>query len=166
MEVELTLQELPAAVQQTSVGKSPGLDGLPAEFYRDFWGFLGPDLLEVYQEAFGEHMLPSRCRGAVLSLLPQTGDLGLLKNWRPVSQCLDYMILSTCLANRLKLVLDSIVHRDQSYCVPGRSLMDNIFLMRDVIDWAKLGRHHSGFCQLIKKKTLDRKSTRLNSSHL
>ena len=34
LEVELSLQELTVAVQQMSVGKSPGLDGLPAEFYR------------------------------------------------------------------------------------------------------------------------------------
>ena len=51
---------------------------------------LGPDLLEVYQEAFEEHMLLSSCRRALLSLLPKKGDLGLLKNWRPVSLlCLD-----------------------------------------------------------------------------
>ena len=106
----LTLQELTAAVQQMSVGKSPGLDGLPAEFYRNFHGVFGPDPLEVYQKAFGVHMLPSNCRRAVLSLVPKKGDLGLLKNWRPVSLlCLDYNILSRCLANRLKLVLDSIV---------------------------------------------------------
>ena len=92
---EITAQEAASMIQN---GELIGLGGF------------GPDPLEVYQKAFGVHMLPSNCRRAVLSLVPKKGDLGLLKNWRPVSLlCLDYNILSRCLANRLKLVLDSIV---------------------------------------------------------
>ena len=35
---------------------------------------------------------------------------------------------------RLKKVLDGIIHRDQWYCFPDRSIMDNLFLMRDLFD--------------------------------
>lgn len=43
-------------------------------------------------------------------------------------------MLSRALLNRLKDVLDIIVHTDQTYCVPDRTIMDNIFLIRVVID--------------------------------
>ncbi len=70
-----------------------------------------------------------------MSLLPKKGDLGFLKNWIPVSLlCTDYNILAKCLANRLKCYLDTIIHSDQTYCVPERSIMDNLFLLRDAVD--------------------------------
>lgn len=71
----------------------------------------------------------------MLSLILKKEDLALLKTWRPVALlCTDYKLLSKVLANRLKDFLDLVVHRDQSYCVPGRSIMDNMFLMRDLLD--------------------------------
>jgi len=43
----------------------------------------------------GKNELKTSCRGAILSLLSK-GDLGLLKNWRPVALlCTDYKILAT-----------------------------------------------------------------------
>lgn len=61
------------------------------------------------------------------------GDLGLLKKWRLVSLlCTDYKILSKCLSNYLKGYTDTVIHANQSYCVP-LTIMDNIFLLCDVI---------------------------------
>ncbi len=124
----LTLQELTDAVKQLSLGRSPGIDGITTDFYHYFWNVLGQDFYEVVKECFENGFLPSSCRRAVLSLLPKKGDLGFLKNWRPVSLlCTDYIILAKCLANRLKQYLDTIIHSDQTYCVPERSIMDNLF---------------------------------------
>jgi len=39
----LQLQELSEAVMKLSTGKTPGLDGLPAEFYKHFWNLLKDD---------------------------------------------------------------------------------------------------------------------------
>ncbi|XP_060923242.1 protein jagged-1a-like [Limanda limanda] len=59
------------------------------------------------------------CRRAVITLLPKRGDLQEIKNWRPVSLfCTDYKILSKGLANRLREVMEEVVHQDQTYCVP------------------------------------------------
>ncbi len=78
-------------MKQLSNGRSPGIDGLPAEFYQSFWNVLGNDLYEVLLESIKNKLLPTSCRRAVLSLLPKKGDLCLLKNWRPVSLlCMDY----------------------------------------------------------------------------
>ncbi len=102
----VSYEELSEAVMQLSTGRAPGVDGLPAEFYKSFWNVLGEDFYSVIGECLKKGILPSSCQRAVLSLLPKTGDLGLLKNWRPVSlMCQDYKILSKCLANRLKKFL-------------------------------------------------------------
>ncbi len=132
---DISLQELTDAVKQLSSGRSPVIDGITTDFYHYFWNVLGQDFYEVVKKCFENGFLPSSCRRAVLSLLPKKGDLGLLKNWRPVSLlCTDYTILAKCLANRLKQYLDTIIHSDQTYCVPERSIMDNLFLLRDAVD--------------------------------
>ena len=47
-EGDLTIKECSKALSNMPSAKSPGVDGLPAEFYRRFWTLLGPDLVEVY----------------------------------------------------------------------------------------------------------------------
>ncbi len=87
----ITFQELTEAMRELSKGRLPGIDGLPVEFYQQFWDLMGPDLYEAILECIKSNLLPISCRRAVLSLLPKKGDLGLLKNWRPVALLfLDY----------------------------------------------------------------------------
>lgn len=157
MDRELSLKELTTAAQQLSKGRAPGLDGLSADFYQQFWGMLGPDLHTVFMDCFKRGELPASCRSAVVSLLPKKGDLASLKNWRPVALlCTDYKILSRALFNRLRLNIEVMVHMDQSYCIPGRTLMDNLFLMRDVIDMCKVSDTNIGILSLDKEKYFDR----------
>lgn len=97
------------------------------------------------------------CTRAALTLLPKKGDLGLLRNWRPVALlCSDYKILSKCLANRLKQCMHTIVHRNQSYCIPARTIMDNIFVVRDVIELSKLNSCDLGLLSLDQEKAFDK----------
>lgn len=80
-------------------------------FFKSFWAVLGQDLYEVFLESFNQGILPLSCRRAVLTLIPKKGDLGLLKNWRPVSLlCTDFKILSK--SNKLKKCMVTIIHED------------------------------------------------------
>lgn len=54
------------------------------------------------------------------------------RDWNcwPVSLlCTDYKLLSKVLANRLKKVMDQVIHQTQTYSVPGRSIVDNVSLI-------------------------------------
>ncbi|KAJ3583936.1 hypothetical protein NHX12_015433 [Muraenolepis orangiensis] len=154
---DITLEELTSAVTQMASGKAPGIDGLPADFFKHFWSMLGQDLLDVLRESFGKGSLPASCRRAVISLLPKKGDLTLLKNWRPVALlCTDYKILSKVLANRLKCFIDFLIGTDQTYCIPGRSIVDNLFLMRDAFDVCKLYNLNVGIISIDQEKAFDR----------
>lgn len=156
LDLPLSLQELTEAVQQLSKRRAPGMDGLSAEFYQHFWHVFSRDYCEMLEECFRGGELPVSCRRAVLSLLPKKGDLGLLENWRPISlMCIDYKILSKCLANRLKGVLDSIIQKEQSYCVPGRTIMDNLFVLRDIIDLSLVKKMDVGFLSVDQRKAFD-----------
>lgn len=153
----LRMEELNEAIKGMESGKAHGIDGLPVDFYKLFWTELGGDLLSVLNESQAEGQLPLSCRRAVLSLLPKKGDLTDIKNWRLVSLlCTDYKLLSKVLAGRLVKVMKQVVQPDQSYCVPGRSIVDNISLVRDVLDISRLLHLDCALISLDQEKAFDR----------
>ncbi|KAI2646772.1 putative 149 kDa protein [Labeo rohita] len=151
------MDELYAALQSMQSKKAPGLDGLPVDFYTFFWSVIGEDLLSVLNNSLLNKRLPLSCRRAVLTLLPKKGDLQLIKNWRPVSlRCTDYKLLSKVLASRLTKEMDQIIGPDQTYCVPGRLISDNIVLIRDLLEVAKLFDLNIGLVSIDQEKAFDR----------
>lgn len=44
LDTDISFEEVSLAVMGMSSGRSPGLDGLPAEFYKTFWSIIGHDL--------------------------------------------------------------------------------------------------------------------------
>ncbi len=128
LDANISLEELTAAVGQMAPGRAPGLDGLPVDFFKHFWGCLAADLQECSQTG----LLPASCCHVVLSLLPLKWRSG--ERWLC---CVVYKLLFKVLSNRLKHFMDLLIHRDQSYCVPDRSIMDDLFLMKDLFDVGK-----------------------------
>ena len=113
-------------------------------------------MLGFFSESFEDSSLPQSCRRAVLTLLPKKGDLQEIKNWRPVSLvCVDYKLLSK-LSNRLKKVMDQLIHRSQTYCVPGRSIVDNVSLIRDILVVSGSLGLDTGLVSLDQEKAFDR----------
>ena len=57
-----------------------------------------------------------------------------LKNWRPLT-LLDtvYKLASGAIANRIKLVLDELINRDQTGFIKGRSIVENIRVIYDIM---------------------------------
>ncbi|CAM2118842.1 unnamed protein product [Caretta caretta] len=130
LELPLTLAEFSEALLRMPTNKSPGMDGLTVEFYRVFWDVLGPDLVTIWAESLQSGVLPLSCRQAVLALLPKKGDLCDLRNWRPVSLLsTDYKIIAKVISLRLGSVLADVIHPDQTYTIPDRSIFDNLFLL-------------------------------------
>lgn len=66
-------------------------------------------------------------------------------------------MLSRALSNRLKAFISITVDSDQTYCVPDRTIFDNIVLIRDVIDICRpdMNVNHGIMC-LDQEKAFDR----------
>ncbi|KAK3514786.1 hypothetical protein QTP70_031014, partial [Hemibagrus guttatus] len=157
LEGPLVLEELHAALSTMSGGKAPGVDSLPLELYKFLWKELGEDLLEVLEESRRERCLSLSSRRAVITLLPKKGDLQDIKNWRPVSLlCTDYKVMSKALANRLRDIMDFVIQTDQTYCVPNRSIIDNVSLIRDILDVSRSLVVDLGLISLDQEKAFDR----------
>ena len=60
-------------------GKSPGIDGLPKEFYVAFWQLVGEDLNQVLQGSIEQGELPLSMRRAVISPIFKKSDRRCLR---------------------------------------------------------------------------------------
>ena len=97
-----TLEEICDAVKSLGKNKTPGLDGLTAEFFQLFWPLFKTDFLSVISYTCQSGISPKSFRRAVITLLPKKGDLSDIGNWRPVSLLnTDYKIFARLLSNRL-----------------------------------------------------------------
>ncbi|KAK1884961.1 putative 149 kDa protein [Dissostichus eleginoides] len=84
-------------------------------------------------------------------------DLQEIKNWRPVSLlCTDYKLLSRALSSRLRKVMDQVVDRTQTYCVPGGSIEKAFDRVEHRYLWKVLERFglSPGFIAMIKVITI------------
>ena len=85
-------------------GKSPGTDGIPAEFYKVFWDDLSPFLVAALNSSFTQgHLSLSQRRGLITLMPKKDKPLQHLKNWRPISllNC-HYKIATKAIAARMK----------------------------------------------------------------
>ncbi len=134
----VTKKECFNVIQKMKPNKSPGIDGLPVEFYKTFWYLIGDLLVDSYNEAFEKGRLSDSQNRSILSLIFKKGDRFLLKNYRPISlSTTDYKIIAFVLANRLHKVLDKIISPDQTGYVKKRFIGCNIRLVEDIIEYTE-----------------------------
>ena len=159
LNVQLSNEELLKAANSLATGKSPGIDGIPVEFYQQYWGLVGEDFTKLANENLFDknNDLPWSQRTALISLLPKTGDLSLMQNWRPISLlCADYKIITKALALRLAKVLNKLLEPSQTCSVPERNIYSNLFLTRDLIDYTNEKNIEGYLIAIDQEKAFDK----------
>ena len=90
-------------------------------------------------------------------LLYKNDDKRRPKNWRPISLLnTDDKLASKVFTERLKPVMSSLIHRDQTYGVVGRSIFSNLQLVRDTLDMIDKTNEAGILVTLDQEKTFDR----------
>ena len=90
------------------------------------------------------------------TLLFKKEDLENLKNWRPISLLnVDYKLIAKVISQRLRVVMPSLIHPDQSCAVPGRSSEDNATLLRDISDYVQSNNLKCAFIAIDQEKAFD-----------
>ena len=153
----LTLSECHAALLKMPHNKSPGVDGLPAEFYLKFWDILGDDLVNVFNECFEIGQLSLTQRTGAITLLYKKGDVLNTANWRPITLlCCDYKIATKALCNRLLNVIGLVVSPDQSCGIPGQFMGENVCLLQNICDYSHDEAIPAAIISLDQEKAFDR----------
>jgi hypothetical protein len=107
--------------------KAPGPDGFPACIFQHNWDILHQEVCDAIKYFFDTCKLDSSINSTVIALIPKTKNPKSVLDFRPISLCnVVYKVLSKVLANRLKVVLPSIISESQSAFISGRLITDNI----------------------------------------
>ena len=119
------------------MAKTPGSDGLPADFYKVLWNDIADYFLKSINYAYQTGQMSITQRRGIVKLIPKKdAEPYLIKNWRPMSllNC-DYKTAATAIANRLKQVLPKLIDSDQTGFLKGRSIAENIRLIDGIIKY-------------------------------
>lgn len=132
---EISEIEVFTAINTLHEGESPGIDGLPIEFYKKVWPFLRQKITNMYNIIFNSKNLSKTQSTGVITLLHKGGSRSVLGNWRPISLlCSDYKILAKILTLRLKTILPKLISNEQTGGIQERDITQNLIKYRNVIE--------------------------------
>ena len=134
----ITESELLKIIKSLQNNKTPGEDGLPAEFYKFFWQDIKTPLLSSFIYSSEKGFLSITQKRGILCLIPKKSDPLKLKNWRPISLLnQDYKIMAKLIAERIKICLHNLIDADQSGFLKGRYIGQNITTVFDIMHFAE-----------------------------
>ncbi|VFQ73495.1 unnamed protein product [Cuscuta campestris] len=129
-----TEEEIKVTVWDMDPNSSPGPDGFNINFFKQCWDIIKDDLTSACQEVFLGIPLPKAASSSNICLLPKTDNAMRLNDFRLV--CLSTVastIASKCIANRLGKLLHLIISEEQGAYVPGREIMDQILITKELV---------------------------------
>ena len=136
IEREVEEQEIEGVVRKLAKGKSPGLDGIPNEFFQRFWDSIKADLGELVRGILNYGGFRRELNQSLIVLIPKSQTSRTVKDYRPISLLGGvYKIVAKILANRIRTLIPKLVHSSQAGFVQGRSLAESCLSV-----WAGLRR--------------------------
>ena len=119
----ITPEEVLTTIQSFREHTAPGSDGLTIEFYKTYAKTLSPILSEIYNNTYINNTLTQTQKSAHVKLIPKSGPLKSISNWRPISLLnSDYKILAKIIARRLTPLLNEYISPNQQCGLPGRQM--------------------------------------------
>ena len=126
-------EEIYLTIKSFNNNKSPGIDGLPIEFYINFFHIIRTEFCEMIRNSFRIKKLTDSQRKAIIILLFKGGDCKLLSSRRPISLiCVDTKIMSKIIANRLKPIMKCCISNEQ-FCGSEKSIIECNNVTRDML---------------------------------
>ncbi len=156
LDAPLTHEELLETVLKLLKNKSPGPDGITAEFYKKFWYLLKDHYMEYINAARTMGFNDFRNSTYTTIIYKFKGEIYKLDYYRPIALMnIDLKILTKTLATRLNYVLPDIIHQSQT-AVASRRIDYNIHLLRDLIELIDHDDSEGAFIFLDQEKAFDR----------
>ena len=158
LDLPFTLKEIEKALGSLQAGKSPGEDGFPPEFYREFKDLLLPLLMDVINLASATQTLPDSFSIAIITVIHKKNrDPLKCSSYRPISLLnTDYKLISKAMANRIGHYLPQLINADQCGFISKRSSANNLCRLFNIIHLAKSEMEPSIAVALDAEKAFDR----------
>ena len=132
-----------SAMNQMEPGTAPGPDDMPPLFYQSFWSLVGDEVCSAVLDCLNNCKIPDVINHTNITLIPKVKSPENITEFRPISLCnVVYKLVSKVLANRLKMVLPTVVSENQSAFQAGRVITDNVLMAFETLHYMK--NHQSG----------------------
>jgi hypothetical protein len=119
--------------------KSPGLDGMPVEFYLSFYDFLKEDIPKVVLESQESGWIFGPLNKTFLALIRSRPCLPPSLIYRPISCCnLIYKLISKIIANRIKPILSNYISEEQFGFLFKQQIHDAMSLAQEAMHSMKV----------------------------
>ena len=136
-----SVEEVKVAVWDCENFKCPGRDGDTFGFIKDFWNILCDDVIRYMREFHRNGCLTKGINNTCIALIPKVDSPQRLNDFRPISLVGSlYKILAKVLANRLRLIIRSVVSDSQSAFIKGRQILDGVLVANEIVDEARKSR--------------------------
>ena len=126
----LTEEEVQEAATDARLGSASGPDGLPPSFWKRGGAPLYQLLSSLYSAIGRTGDTPAGFLDGVVTPLFKAGDATVPANYRPITLLnTDYRCMTKVLASRLGGVLETVIGPEQTACLKGRLIGDNVTLL-------------------------------------
>ena len=156
LERDITVDELDEAVSKCNGNSAPGIDGIGNRFIKKFWQFFRIPLIEYLNVCNARGTMTETFRTALIRLIPKKGDVGHIKNWRPISllSCF-YKIISKAVDARLETVIDKVTSLAQKAYNKKRYIQEALINTIDTIRHCELNGINGVILSVDQKKAFD-----------
>ena len=133
LDCPVSYSEIESTIFQLGSHKAPGLDGIPAFFYQDYWDTVKFDVFSTVQAFFHSGSLLKSFNHTFITLIPKKSFPDNVNQFRPTSLCnVIYKVISKILVNGLKTLMDQLVTPYQNAFIKGRNISDNILMAHEI----------------------------------
>jgi hypothetical protein len=139
------------------VNASPGPDGLPVGFYREFWQEIKLIVLEMFQDLYRGELNLSRLNFGMISLIPKIKEANTIKQYRPI--CLlnvDYKWFSKVFTLRLTPFADKVISENQIAFIPGRYILEGVIILHETLHELRVKKMQGVILKLDFEKAYDK----------
>jgi hypothetical protein len=150
-------QEVKHVVDNFKHNSAPGPDGLPAEFFKDFWDIIKKDIMKLFEDFFKGKLDIKRLNYGVVTLIPKVDKAIDMKNFRPI--CLlnvCYKMITKVLNNRLSNCITKVISDNQFGFIKGRYILDGVVALHEIIHEVKKKKQDGIILKIDFEKAYDK----------
>ncbi|MFS7950995.1 putative RNA-directed DNA polymerase [Helianthus anomalus] len=156
LESPFSKEEIKEAVFGCGDDRAPGPDGFNFRFFKFFWDLFEEDFLRVLSDFHGSGSISTGCGSSFITLVPKKKDPQSLADYRPISLVgVINKVISKILANRLKIVLQSVISNSQSAFLGNRFILDGPLIINEVCSWLKRSKKKALMLKIDFEKAYD-----------
>jgi hypothetical protein len=150
-------QEIFKVVTDLKHNSAPGPDGLPAEFFQDFWDLIKKDIWNMCDDFSKGKLDIERLNYGLITLIPKVDNAMEMKKFRPI--CLlnvCYKIITKSLNNRLSTCINKVISENQYGFIKGKYILDCVVALHEIIHEVKKKKQNGIILKIDFEKAYDK----------